>query len=122
MALRLRLVLTVAAVVGAAVGAWWFATQRPVSVPVAAVERDVPIRVFGLGTVEARVLSRIGFEVPGMLVAVAADHGDAVSDGAVLAKLDTATQAARVTRAEALVRSAMAAVATACSARIAHAS
>jgi HlyD family secretion protein len=30
---------------------------------VATVEETVPVRVFGLGTVEARVLSKIGFEV-----------------------------------------------------------
>ena len=42
----------------------------PVPVDVARVERDVEIRVFGLGSVEAQVLSRIGFQVvqlPGRL-------------------------------------------------------
>ena len=45
-----------------------FANNRPLRVEGASVERDVPVRVFGLGTVEARVLSKIGFEVGATLV------------------------------------------------------
>jgi HlyD family secretion protein len=37
--------------------------RRPLTVDVATVEANVPVRVFGLGTVEAQVLSKIGFEV-----------------------------------------------------------
>ena len=37
--------------------------NRSITVRVAAEETNTPIRVFGLGTIEARVLSRIGFEV-----------------------------------------------------------
>ena len=40
----------------------------------ARVDQDVPVRVFGLGTMEARVTSRIDFEVAGTLVAVLADR------------------------------------------------
>ena len=62
--MRLRRLLFLGGLlVAAAGGAWWYATQRPLAVPVAALERDVPIRVFGLGTIEAQVLSRVGFEV-----------------------------------------------------------
>ncbi|MDE3122216.1 MAG: hypothetical protein KGK00_10605, partial [Paracoccaceae bacterium] len=46
----------------------WTAVLRPVPVEVAAIATDVPVQVFGLGTVEARVTSKIGFQVPGMLV------------------------------------------------------
>jgi HlyD family secretion protein len=81
-------------------------SRRPMEVPVAALERDVPIRVFGLGTVEARVLSRIGFDVPGVLIALTADHGDQVAAGTVLARLDPSAQRARLARAEAAVQSA----------------
>lgn len=38
-------------------------SNRPINVQVAAIEQNVPVRVFGLGTTEARVLSKIGFEV-----------------------------------------------------------
>ncbi len=107
---RVRILGLLAMVVIGAAVAWWFATQRPLPVTVAAVERDVPITVFGLGTVEARVLSRIGFEVAGTLLEVAADHGDLVPPGGTLARLDTATQSARVARAQAAQRSAEAAV------------
>jgi HlyD family secretion protein len=87
-------------------GFWWYATQRPLNVPVAALETDVPVKVFGLGTVEARVLSNVGFETGGVLVAVEADHGDRVKAGTVLARLSTASQEAKVAKAEAVMRSA----------------
>jgi HlyD family secretion protein len=108
--MRLRFALAVVAVLAAgAGGAWWSTTQRPLSVPVADIVEDVPVTVFGLGAVEARVLSRVGFEVPGRLVAVLADHGDEVTAGTPLARLDPESQEARVARAEAALLSADAA-------------
>ncbi|HRD78151.1 MAG TPA: hypothetical protein PK264_19810, partial [Hyphomicrobiaceae bacterium] len=56
------------------------ALNRPMGVPTAVMERDVAIRVFGLGTVEARVQSKIGFEVGATLTELAVDHGDRVTD------------------------------------------
>lgn len=94
--------LAVAAIAG---GVAWV-RLRPLPVPVAAVVEDVPVRVFGLGTIEAQVLSRIGFDVAGTLRRVHADHGDRVAEGDMLAELADATQAARVARAEAAVMSA----------------
>jgi HlyD family secretion protein len=55
---------------------------------VSAFQQDVPVTVFGLGAIEAQVLSRVGFEVPGTLIELAADHGDRVAAGAVLARLN----------------------------------
>lgn len=108
--MRLRHLLPAGLVLAAAIaGGWWYTTQRPLAVPVAAIARDVPIRVFGLGTIEAQVLSRVGFEVPGTLVEVLADHGDEVAEGTVLARLNPASQQARVAKAEAAVLSAEAA-------------
>lgn len=102
---RLVTVLVVMACAAGTAG-WWYTTQRPLPVPVAAVETDVPIKVFGLGTVEARILSNVGFETGGMLVAINADHGDRVAAGTVLASLGTASQQAKVAKAEAVLRSA----------------
>jgi HlyD family secretion protein len=79
----------------------WSVYLRPIKVQVAAVERDVPVQVFGLGTVEARVTSRIGFKVAGVLTELRADVGDRVDKGAVLARLDDREQSARVARAQA---------------------
>ncbi len=81
---------------------------RPVSVETAKLEHKVGIQVFGLGTVEARVQSKIGFKVAGMLIELAADIGDRVAQGAVLARLDPREQAARLARAKAAVEQATA--------------
>ncbi|WBT38035.1 efflux RND transporter periplasmic adaptor subunit [Hyphomicrobium sp. DMF-1] len=75
--------------------------NRPISVQVAAEERNVPVRVFGLGTVEARVLSKIGFEVGAALAELHADHGDRVTKGQVLARLSLGEQEAKVAKARA---------------------
>lgn len=75
--------------------------NRPVSVQVASIEQNVPIRVFGLGTIEARILSKVGFEVGAALVELKADHGDRVSKGQVLARLSAGEQEAKVSKARA---------------------
>lgn len=111
--MRLRIPVAIV-VVAMGIGAgWWFVTQRPLAVPVAGLSSDVPVTVFGLGSIEARVLSRVGFEVAGTLVDVLADHGDRVAAGAVLARLNPASQQARLARAEAAILSVQAAVARA---------
>ncbi len=78
-----------------------FVNNRPIRVDVAVVERDVTVRVFGLGTIEARVMSKIGFEVGATLVELNADHGDRVVKGQVLARLSLGEQEAKVARAKA---------------------
>ena len=72
----------------------------PVEVAVARMEHDVEVRVFGIGTVEAQILSRVGFQVQGKIVELKSDQGDFIAEGAVIAKLDDAAQAARVRKAE----------------------
>lgn len=78
-----------------------FYQNRPIAVWVATIEQNVPVRVFGLGTVEARVLSKIGFEIGATLVALEVDHGDRVAKGQVLARLNVGEQQARVAKARA---------------------
>ena len=85
----------------------------PVTVEVARVERDVEIRVFGLGSVEAQVLSRIGFQVAGRIVQLSADQGEIVPAGTVLATLEDSSQRARVAKAEVAKLQAQAAIAKA---------
>jgi HlyD family secretion protein len=89
------------AVVAAAAASAWALFFRPVTVQVAKAERGVSVQVFGLGTVEARVTSKIGFKVSGVLVELRADLGDRIAKGAALARLDDREQRARVARAEA---------------------
>jgi HlyD family secretion protein len=101
----IMLFAALAAVAGAAFLAWSLAL-RPLEVRVAHVQRDVAVQVFGLGTVEARVQSKIGFKAAGVLVQLTADLGDRVVKGAVLAQLDSREQAARLARAKAAVEQA----------------
>lgn len=74
-------------------------SNRPISIRAASIEHNVLVRVFGLGTVEARVLSKIGFEVGATLVELNVDHGDLVKEGQVLARLSTGEQEAKVAKA-----------------------
>ena len=86
-----------------AVGAFVFFAfgQLPLSVRVASPERSVQVRVFGLGTVEARVLSKVSFEVGAAIIELKADHGDRVKKDDVLARLHAAEQDAKVAKAKA---------------------
>jgi HlyD family secretion protein len=83
--------------------AFFIYMNRPITVQVASVEDDIVVRVFGLGTVEARVLSKIGFEIGATLIDLNADHGDSVAKGQVLARLNAGEQEAKVAKARAAV-------------------
>lgn len=87
-----------------------FLLYRPAHIFVAKPERNVVIKVFGFGTVEARIFSRIGFKTSGTLVALHADHGDRVQAGQVIARIDNSEQRARLAKAEAQRQSAEAAI------------
>ncbi len=104
---RSVVVLSVIFVIALAV---FLANQRSIKVQVAYPESDVPISVFGLGTVEARVRSDVGFEAGATLIELNVDHGDWISKDTVLARLHNAEQQARVAKAEAGVVSAEAAL------------
>ena len=80
---------------------FWYLNIRAISVAIAQSEKDVTIQVFGLGTVEAQSLSKIGFETAGTLVELNADYGDAVKAGTVMARLQSREQEARVLQAKA---------------------
>lgn len=92
-------------IAGAAVWALFF---RAVEVQVSQPARDVVVQVFGLGTVEARVTSKIGFKVAGVLVELRADVGDRVTKSVALARLDDREQTARAARARAATEQAAA--------------
>jgi len=91
----------VAIVLLGAVGVAWALYFRPVTVRIGASQQDVPVQVFGLGTVEARITSQVGFKISGVLVDLRADVGDRVPKGTVLARLDDREQRAQVARAKA---------------------
>lgn len=89
---------------------WFILTERPVSVSVIEGAQDATVRVYGLGTVEARVVSKVGFEVGAALTELLVDANDHVTKGQVLARLHPAEQEARVAKAAAGVAAAEAAI------------
>lgn len=98
-----RYALVGAGIIALILAAGIVVNNRPIQVDVALVERNVAVRVFGLGTVEARVMSKIGFEVGATLVELNADHGDHVSNGQVVARLGLGEQEAKAAKARAAV-------------------
>ena len=102
--------LATAVLAGGLALAAWNRFLRPVAATVADIEPNVAVEVYGLGTVEARVLSRIGFEVIGTLAELHADQQDAVVRGTVLARLDRREQEARTAQARASLNQAEAGV------------
>lgn len=92
-------------------GAYYWQSVREVDVHVVPVERNVEIRVFGIGTVEAQVVAKVGFQITGTLIAVQADQGDMVQAGTLLAKLDDSSQRAKLGKSEVAQRQAAATLA-----------
>ncbi|GBE43855.1 MAG TPA: efflux RND transporter periplasmic adaptor subunit [Rhizobiales bacterium] len=102
----LKIFLGLAAALVLVLAGWVFAANRPVKVQVAHIEQNVPVKVFGLGTVEARILSKVGFQAGAALQELMADHGDVVKKGDVLARLNAREQEAKVKKARAGILSA----------------
>jgi HlyD family secretion protein len=103
-ALRSRkpgLFVLIVAALGLASFVSWYAFFSPVTVSAAPVETDVPVQVFGLGTVGARVQSNVGFKVAGLLVELKVDQGDRVQAGQMLARLDARDVEAQLALAKA---------------------
>ena len=98
--------LALLALAAAVAGVIWAVFVRPIDVTVEEPQANVPIQVFGLGTVEARVLSRVGFEMAGTLTELHADSGDRIARGTLLAHLDSREQEAKVAQARAALRQA----------------
>jgi HlyD family secretion protein len=92
-------------------GLYYSRVKREIAVRIAPVQTDVEVRVFGIGTVEAQVLSKVGFQIAGKIVAIEADQSDFVKSGALLARLDDAVQRAKLLKSEVALRQAAANVA-----------
>lgn len=98
---HLRVLAVVLGLAALGVAGFLLLYLRPLAVEVVRWEQDVAIQVYGLGTVEARIVSDVGFEVDNTLVELHADHGDRVAKGDVLARLHQREQEARVAKATA---------------------
>ena len=89
-------------------GGYYLRATREIPVRIAQPQSNVEVRVFGIGTVEAQVLSKVGFQVAEKVVSVAADQGDFVKAGALLAKLDEEAQRAKLIKSDVARRQAAA--------------
>lgn len=104
----LKLGAALVVVLVASGGAYYWRFAREIPVRVAAPEQNVEVRVFGIGTIEAQIVSKIGFQVAGKIIAIEADQGDFVKAGALLARLDDEAQRAKLKKSEVAQRQAAA--------------
>jgi HlyD family secretion protein len=104
--LKTAIVAIVTIAIGA--GAIYGFRSREISIPVLEPQTNVEVRVFGIGTVEAQVASKVGFHLAGKIRAISADQGDFVRSGTLLARLDDDSQRAKLMKSEASVRQAAA--------------
>jgi HlyD family secretion protein len=104
----LKSALGLTAILLVAGGAYYWRFAREIPVRTAAPEQNVEVRVFGIGTIEAQIVSKVGFQIAGKLVGIDADQGDVVKAGARLAKLDDESQRAKLKKSEAAQRQAAA--------------
>jgi HlyD family secretion protein len=106
---RIQKIAAVAAGIGIILaGLYYWRVEGAISVRTATVQNDVEVRVFGIGTVEAQVVSKVGFQIAGKIVAIDADQGNFVKSGTLLAKLDDAAQRAKLLKSEVALRQAAA--------------
>lgn len=96
------------AIAAIAASAYYARFVREITVATAPLETNVEARVFGIGTIEAQILSKIGFQIVGKIDAIEADQGDLVKAGALLARLDGDAQRAKLMKSEAAQRQAAA--------------
>ncbi len=101
---RLRSVLIFSTFTAAFVLTFFYIRNQPLSVTVAVPVNQVAINVYGLGTVEAKILSLIGFEAGATITELYADEGDTVKEGQVLARLHRAEQQAKTQQAAANIK------------------
>jgi HlyD family secretion protein len=104
--LKAAIVAAIVLAIGAGATAWM--RSHEIAVPVLAPQTDVEVRVFGIGTVEAQVASKVGFHLAGKIREISADQGDIVTSGTLLARLDDDSQRAKLMKSEASVRQAAA--------------
>ncbi len=88
----------------AASGFYYWRVAREIPVRTAVPQTNVEVRVFGIGTLEAQVVSKVGFQIAGRIVSTDADQGDFVKAGALLAKLDDEAQRAKLLKSAAAKR------------------
>ena len=82
-------------------GGYYWRFMREIPVLTAQPQQNVEVRVFGIGTIEAQVVSKVGFQIAGKVIAIEADQGELVKAGSLLARLDDDAQRAKLRKSEA---------------------
>lgn len=94
-------------------GVYYWRNVRELTLETLPVQSGVEVRVFGIGSVEAQVVSKIAFQVGGKLIQIGADQGELVTAGGLLAKLDDSVQRAKLMKSDVATRQAAASLAKA---------
>ncbi len=97
------MVLFVALLAGAGGFAIW-RTTAPIAVAVASIERNVEARLFGIGTIEAQISAKIGFQIAGRITSLSADQGQILESGKLIAQLEDSVQRARLQKAQVAIQ------------------
>ena len=95
----IKSVLLSVCVIAAVILVIFYLKNKSLSVEIATTEKNVVVNVYGLGTVEVKIKSSIGFEVSAPITELYADQGDSVKKGTVLAQLQNAEQNAKTQKA-----------------------
>jgi HlyD family secretion protein len=103
-----KLAIASAIAVGVVAAGYYWRTTREIAVRIVPVEAGVEVRIFGIGNVEAQLVSKVGFQISGKLVKIRADQGDLVKAGTLLAKLEDSVQRAKLMKSEVAVQQAAA--------------
>ncbi|MCC7346694.1 MAG: efflux RND transporter periplasmic adaptor subunit [Variibacter sp.] len=108
MSRAIKVLLLVAVVAGAVAGGIYWRRMSELTLATVPMQTGVEVRVFAVGSVEAQVLSKVGFQIGGKLVEIAVDQGDQVQKGSLLARLDDTAQRTKLLKSEVAVRQAAA--------------
>lgn len=93
--------LLAALILAAGAGAFlWWRNVAPLVLETVRIDKNIEPRLFGIGTIEAQISARLGFQLAGRIVTLAADQGQILEKGVEIARLDSSVQEARVQKAQ----------------------
>lgn len=85
-------------------GLLWFWLRPPQFAITEVTVREITPSIQGVGTVESKIVVIVASKIPGKIISVDVDQGDAVSFGQVLATLEDSELRSEIERAEAILQ------------------